>query len=132
MARNPTSGALRGRVHCQRRTVEPDPWGGDPREGDFATVFTCAAEFIPLKGGETVIASRLQGVQPFIVRVRQSTLTRQIDETWRLVDARAPQPTVPPADPEPRARIFAIKAPPTDPDQKRAWLEVLVEQGRPE
>lgn len=124
MAKTPTSGSLRGRVHCQRRTVEPDPWGGDPREGDFATVFTCAAEFIPLKGGETVIASRLQGVQPFIVRVRQSSQTRQIDETWRLVDAR-PAPGT-------ERRIFAIKAPPTDPDQKRAWLEILVEQGRPE
>ncbi|SMQ65878.1 Phage head-tail joining protein [Devosia lucknowensis] len=120
MAKPPTSGALRGRVHFQRRQTEPDPWGGDPREGDWATVTTCAAEFLPLKGSETVIANRLQGIQPYIVRVRQSAATWQVDETWRVVDARDD------------ARVFAIKAPPTDPDQKRQWLEFLVEQGRTE
>lgn len=126
MAKTPTSGSLRGRVHFQKRQLEPDPWGGEPREGDFATVFTCAAEFIAMRGSETVIASRLQGIQPYIVRVRQSADTRAVDETWRIVDARAPQP---PAD---GARVFAIKAPPTDPNQKRAWLDFLVEQGRVE
>lgn len=126
MAKLPTSGSLRGRVHFQRRQTEPDPWGGDPREGDWATVTTCAAEFIPLKGSEAVIANRLQGIQPYIVRVRQSAVTRQIDETWRVVDARAPQP------PATGSRVFAIKAPPTDPNQKRAWLDFLVEQGRVE
>lgn len=122
MARLPSSGSLRGRVHLQKRSTEPDPWGGPDREGDFATVATVACEFVALKGGEQVIASRLQGVQPYIVKVRQSTTTRAVDETWRLVDARpiAGQ----------SARVFAIKAPPTDPDQKRAWLEILVEQGR--
>src|SRR5690606_7652876 len=103
-----------------------DPWGGDPRPGDFATVATVAAEFIAMRGSETVIASRLQGVQPYIVRVRSSATTRAVDETWRIVDARAPQP------PAAGARVFAIKAPPTDPDQKRAWVEFLVEQGKPE
>lgn len=120
MAKTPTSGSLRGRVHFQQRQLEPDPWGGDPREGDFATVFTCAAEFIAMRGSETVIASRLQGIQPYIVRVRQSADTRAVDETWRIVDARD------------TSRVFAIKAPPTDPNQKRAWLDFLVEQGRVE
>lgn len=132
MAKTPTAGTLRGRVHFQKRTSEPDPWGGDPREGDFATVFTCAAEFIAMRGSETVIASRLQGIQPYIVRVRQSADTRAVDETWRIVDARAPQPTQPPDPPAIGARVFAIKAPPTDPNQKRAWLDFLVEQGRVE
>ncbi len=120
MAKTPTSGALRGRVHLQQRTTEPDPWGGDDIPGDFATVGTVACEFVPLRGSETVIASRLQGIQPYVVRVRQSAVTRAVDETWQLVDARDEK------------RVFAIKAPPTDPDQKRAWLEFLVEQGRPE
>lgn len=118
MARLPSSGSLRGRIHLQKRTLEPDPWGGPDREGDWATQATVACEFVALKGSETVIASRLQGIQPYIVKVRNSTATRQVDETWRLVDARD------------GSRVFAIKAPPTDPDQKRTWLEILVEQGR--
>lgn len=124
MAKTPTAGALRGRVHFQKRATTESPWlPGQTTEGDFETVFTCAAEFVPLRGSETVIASRLQGVQPYIVRVRQSSQTRQVDETWRVVDARAPQP------PDVKARVFAIKAPPTDPDQKRTRLEILCEQG---
>lgn len=117
MARLPSSGSLRGRVHLQRRTVEPDPWDGDPTPGDWATQATVACKFVALKGSETVIASRLQGIQPYVVKVRQSALTRTIDETWRLVDARD------------EMRVFAIKAPPTDPDQKRAWLEILATSG---
>jgi hypothetical protein len=110
MARQPRPGLLRGRVHFQSRTMEPDPWGGDPRPGDFATVFTCAAEFIPLRGSEAVIASRLQGIQPYVVRVRQSAATRAVGVDWRIVDARAPQP------PDKKARVFA-------------WLDLLVQEG---
>ena len=122
MARLPSSGSLRGRVHLQKREMEPNPWDPDGplREGDWATQATVACEFMPLRGSETVIASRLQGIQPYVVRVRQSNTTRQVDETWRVVDARDDK------------RVFAIKAPPTDPDQKRAWLEVLCEIGTPE
>lgn len=122
MARQPRAGLLRGRVHLQQRTTEPDPWGGDPRPGDYATVATVAAEFMPLRGGEAVVASRLQGIQPYIVRVRQSSQTRQVKTDWRLVDARAPAP------PAAGSRVFAIKAI-TDPDQKRQWLDLLVQEG---
>lgn len=117
MAKTPTAGALRSRVHFQKRATTESPWlPGQTTEGDFETVFTCAAEFVPLRGSETVMASRLQGVQPYIVRVRQSSQTRQVETNWKIVDARD-------------GREFAIKAI-TDPDQKRAWLEFLVEQGR--
>lgn len=125
MARQPRAGALRGRVHLQQRQDEPDPWGGDPRPGDFATVATVAAEFLPMRGGEAVVASRLAGIQPYIVRVRQSAATRAVQVDWRLVDARGPQP------PDATARVFAIKAI-TDPDQKRAWLDLLVREGEVE
>lgn len=126
MARLPSSGSLRGLVHLQKRPLEEDPYGGPDRIGDWTTQDTVACEFIPLKGGsETVIASRLLGIQPYIVRVRQSTSTRAVDETWRLVDARGPQP------PDVQARTFAIKSI-TDPDQKRAWLEMLVKEGEPD
>jgi len=122
MARQPRAGLLRGRVHFQQRQLEPDPWGGDPRPGPYSTVFTCAAEFMPLRGSEAVIASRLQGIQPYVVRVRQSDTTRQVQTDWRIVDARAPQP------PAAGSRVFAIKAI-TDPDQKRQWLDLLVQEG---
>lgn len=107
------AGKLRQRWQFQQRTLEPDPWGGDPREGDFATVFEDFGELTPMVGGETVIANRLQGIQPAILRVRQNAKTRTANETWRLLD--------------PAGRTWSIKAPPTDPTQKRALLEFLIQ-----
>ncbi|QMV02577.1 head-tail adaptor protein [Devosia sp. D6-9] len=119
MASKPSAGALRGRVHCQKRQPKADPWGGsEVTSGTFSTVDTIACEFLPLRGSETVIANRLQGVQPYILRVRQSAFTKTIDTNWRFVDARD-------------GREFAIRAPATDPDQKRMWLEFLCELGAP-
>ncbi len=47
------------------------------------------AEVIPLRGSETVIASRLTGVQPFSVAIRYTLATRQITTDWRARDVRS-------------------------------------------
>lgn len=107
------AGKLREQWAFQKRQLEEDPWGGDPRPGDFATVFTDFGELIPLKGSETVMASRLAGIQPAILRVRQNAATRQVNEAWRVIDSAG--------------QAWAIKAPPTDPTQKRALLEFLIQ-----
>jgi hypothetical protein len=67
-------------------------------------------------GSETVMASRLQGVQPFTIRVRSSTQTRDLDATWRALDARS-------------ATVFAIVSPPTSIDQKNAYIDMLATTG---
>lgn len=108
---------MRDRVHLQRRVAGDDGFGGSTPSGQFETVATVWAHLLPLRGSESVQASRLQGRQPYVVTIRQSSQTRELTSAWRIVDARNPN------------RIFAINAPPTDPDGKRALFEILVTEG---
>jgi head-tail adaptor len=112
-------GPLRERVHFQARAMADDGLGMTLPSGEYETRFTVWASYLPLRGSESVQASRLQGRQPYVISVRQSSQTREANEAWRLVDARDPR------------RIFAIVAPATDPDGSRAWLDFLVVQGAP-
>lgn len=114
MATSPRAGRLRQKLHFQQRLPREDEYGNTVE--DFQTVFTDAAEFIPLRGGEGVQAARLTGVQPYIVRVRSSTRTRAVTSDWQMVDARS-------------GKVFAITTPPTDPDQKNAWLDIMATDG---
>lgn len=109
------AGDLRERLHFQRRAIGDDGFGGEAT-GEFETVFTCAARRRPLKGGEGVMASRLNGVQPYIVTVRQSSQTRSVTTAWRIVDARNPR------------RVMNITAI-SDPDGRRAWFDILAIEG---
>lgn len=112
------AGALRERLHCQKRGSEDDGWGGGPiGQGPFETAFTVASGMRPRTGGEEATAARLGGQQPYIVTVRNSSQTRQITTGWQLVDARN-------AD-----RVFAVTSPPADPDGKNQWLEFLATEG---
>jgi head-tail adaptor len=110
-----TAGNLRSKLHFQKRGQSDDGFG-NAVTGEFETVFTDAAEIIPRMGSETVMASRLQGVQPFTIRVRSSTQTRELDATWRALDARS-------------ATVYAIVSPPTNLDQKNAYIEMLATTG---
>lgn len=118
MASNSRStGALWERLQFQKRGQGADGMGGEGPFGPYETQFTISAGLTPLQGGEAVMGSRLAGQQPYIVTVRQSTNTRLVTTDWQIVDDCN-------AD-----RVFAISAPPTDPDGKRAWLEMLVTEG---
>lgn len=80
------AGDLKYRVHCQRRVARDDGMGNTVAE--FATEFTVRAAYRHLRGGETVMASRLENKHPVLITVRSSSETRQINSDWRLVDAR--------------------------------------------
>ena len=108
---------LRERVLCQSKEPATDEFGVPvPGGGQFKTRFSVRAGLKPRNGGEVVLAGRLEGVQPYILTVRQDQYTRQITTSWRLVDANDPK------------RIFAIRSL-ADPDNKRQWLELLVSTG---
>lgn len=110
-------GALRDRVHLQARGMTSDGISGQLVAGAFATRHTVWANLRPLRGTESVMASRLEGRQPYILTIRQSSATRQVDETWQVVDARN------------QDRVFAVVAPPTDPDGRRVYFEILIVEG---
>lgn len=114
------AGALRGLVHCQEQ-VEGDDGYGNVSTG-WSTRATAAANFLALRGNESVMASRLAGKQPYVVTIRSSELTRTMTPAWRLVDARASNRP----NGQPR-RMFDIKAI-SDPDGKNQWLECLCEE----
>jgi len=80
------AGDLYYRIHCQKRAAVDDGYGNTV--GGFETQFTVRAAYRHLRGGETVIASRLENKHPVLITVRTSAQTRQIRADWRLVDAR--------------------------------------------
>ncbi|QKK18646.1 head-tail adaptor protein [Rhizobium indicum] len=108
------AGKLREKLLFQRRAIVDDGFGNE--SGDWETEFTAAAELIPLKGGEPVMAARLSGVQPFIIKIRGCNAARSVTPAWRAVDARNP------------ARLFNITAA-VDPDNKNAWIDIMATQG---
>lgn len=112
------AGDLRQRLAFQRRGTADDGYGKDVG-GAYETQFEERAGLRPLRGTETIMAARLQGLQHYTVRVRQSARTRMISTAWRIVDARD------------ATRVFAITSPPIDPDQKGLWLEMVAVEGQP-
>lgn len=111
------AGGMTIRVLCQKEVDATDEFGNPvPCGGGWTTQFMALGAFKPSKGGEAVIAGRLQGVQPYVVTIWQSDSARLITPGWRLVDADNP------------IRIFNIRSL-FDPDGRRQKLELLVEQG---
>ena len=115
MAKKPSAGRMDQRLHFQKREVVDDSYGNEVA-GPFETVFTTAAELIPLRGGEPVQAARLVGVQPYTVRIRSCAAASEVTPSWRIVDARN------------ASRVMNIRTV-TNPDQKNAWLDLLVDDG---
>lgn len=108
------AGKLRDKLLFQRREIVDDGFGNE-QSGEWETKFTAAADLIPLKGGEPVLASRLSGVQPYIIRIRSCSDAREVTPAWRAVDARN------------QSRMFNITAA-VDPDNKNAWLDIMATQ----
>ena len=105
------AGELRWRVDFEQR-AEVD---GD-RLGDFVAEFDRRAKFTFLRGSEPVLAQRLQGVQPVVIRVRAEARTRAVTAEWRIRDRRS-------------GKLYEIKS--VTPDESGAWIDFLAEgEGR--
>ncbi|NZD50537.1 head-tail adaptor protein [Rhizobium leguminosarum] len=115
MSKTTGAGGLREKLHFQRRELADDSYGNE-QSGDWQTIFTTAAGLSPLKGSEPVIASRLSGVQPFILQIRSCREARDVTTAWRAVDARNP------------SRIFNITSV-ANFDEKNAYLDMMAVQG---
>ena len=83
------TGRLRARVWFERREATGTNVGGVIIAGGWTV---CAgpvwARMRPVRGGEQVLAARLQGREIFEVTVRGSNDVRQVTTDDRLVDAR--------------------------------------------
>jgi SPP1 family predicted phage head-tail adaptor len=90
-------GAFKARLRFDAKTAVADSAGGV--ESDWQEQFTVRGELMALSGSEPIRAQRLEGHQPYNIRVRYSSQTKQIDPSWRVVELVDDQ----------AGNIFAIK-----------------------
>ncbi len=108
----PTAAELRHKIDLQVRAIGDDGYG-NPTVGEWETQATVHAKFHYLRGGEEVMQGRLAGKQPAIITVRQNAATRALTTDWRIMKG---------------GEAWNIRSI-TDPDGRRAWLEILAESG---
>ncbi len=81
------AGKLRELLAFEQLGRSDDGYGNLEADG-WEEVFRAAADVLPLRGGETVIAARLQGTQPVLITVRSCASTRAVTPDWRARDVR--------------------------------------------
>lgn len=108
----PGAGSLDQRIAVDSVVSASDGYGGTT--SGFAEQFQTSAAYIHLRGGEAVMAARLEGKHTQIIRVRSSTQTRQITTDWRVRDTRT-------------GDVFNVRD--VTPSDDRAWIDLLCEKG---
>jgi head-tail adaptor len=98
----------------QRAPVDPTAPAGAV-QGDWVEQFQEQCNIKWMRGSEQVLAQRLQGINPIVISVRSSALTRQVDATWRARLVRQGN------------KPLSIRS--VIPDQRDFYLEILCEAG---
>lgn len=117
MTKRTTAGDLYYRVGIEARVANnPDsPLDYGNVENAWVEQFETRAAFIHLRGGEDVLAARLQGRHLQVIRVRNSTETRTITTDFRVVDKR-------------NGDVFNVRD--VTPDREgRQFIDLLCEKG---
>ncbi|MGO1160546.1 phage head closure protein [Brucella sp. C7-11G] len=81
------TGSLFHEVAFDRRKATGGDGAGNI-DGDWVEQFRCRAEFIQLRGGEAVLAGRLQGRHTQVIRIRVSEHSVVITADWQVRDIR--------------------------------------------
>ena len=87
MAQTKGAGPLREVLIAQRREDVEDDYGNT--QGAWVEQCRFNASVDARRGGEAVIAGRLQGTVAYMVRTRYSASAAAVSPDWRLVDARS-------------------------------------------
>jgi head-tail adaptor len=106
---------LRDRFTIQRDTATAD-WTGHPAAPNWQDLFTAWGGIQFMRGGEAVLAARLNARQPAILTIRNSAQARGILPSDRAVNANT-------------GEIFNIRENPREAKDNRDFLEMLVEAG---
>lgn len=88
MAQKTGAGPLREVLIAQSRLAQSDEYGNEVT-GPWTEQCRFNASVEARRGGEAVIAGRLQGTATYIVTARYSTAAAAVQPDWRLVDARS-------------------------------------------
>lgn len=78
------AGILRSQVTFAERIEFQDGYGNTVAAWEDR--WTCRAQIEPQKGGEDVMAARLSGRQPVIIRVRQCPETLAVTPDWKVTN----------------------------------------------
>jgi head-tail adaptor len=103
---------LHERVAFDSETKTADGLGG--YAVTWAQQFETRAHYIQMRGGEKVIAARLEGVHPMVVRLRRCTAALAVTHDWRMRDVRT-------------GDVYQVRD--VTPTTDRRWIDVLVERG---
>ncbi|WP_242217974.1 phage head completion protein [Shinella zoogloeoides] len=119
------SGQLYERVAFDERALQSDGHGNE--QEDFVEAFECRAGFTYLRGTEAVIAARLEGRQPIVVRVRRNSKTEQIDHDWRMRNLRDGEWAGGSGEEYWKGPTYAVRS--VIPTTDRQWIDITVESG---
>jgi head-tail adaptor len=126
MAKRPSAGDMIHRVAFDVRAAgnpdSPEDYGVTVM--DWVEQFTCRAAFIHLRGGESVLASRLEGRHSQVIQVRASSETRAITTEWRARDVNNGAWS----GADWAGPIYQVKDI-TPHEEDRAFLDILVQTG---
>lgn len=106
------AGSLTERVVFERRATIDNEDGNVL--GSWVPVFEVSAGYIHLRGGEDVMAGRLQGQHVQVIFVRSSSDSRAVDASWRVRDKRT-------------GDCFNIRD--VTPTTDRKWIDLLCQRG---
>lgn len=112
MAKKLGAGDLYERIGFASQAAASDGAGGTTTA--YAEQFTRRAAFVHLRGGEAVLAARLEGRHAQIIRVWRDSQTRMVTTDWRIEDKRS-------------GDLFNIRD--ITPSDDRLWLDFLCEKG---
>jgi SPP1 family predicted phage head-tail adaptor len=107
-----TAGPLRQRFAFDERVIDADGYGNE--RGTWVERFRVWAQRMMLRGGEDVLAARLEGRAPAVIVVRATTDARRVTTDWRARDLRSGQ-------------VFNVRA--VTPRERRDYLDFLCETG---
>jgi SPP1 family predicted phage head-tail adaptor len=106
------AGALYESVTFQAQGSTTDGAGGVLTS--FSDVFSCRAAFFHQRGGEGVLAGRLEGRHTIVIRIRSSAVARTVTTDFRVVDKRL-------------GTIYAVRD--VTPSDDRLYIDFLCESG---
>nr|WP_278377058.1 head-tail adaptor protein [Brucella anthropi] len=122
MAKHAGAGSLNCRLTFQVRQEVDDGFGGT--RGEWVDQFTMPGRLEPRYGSnaESIMAARMQSMQPYNLTIRSSEQARMITASWRAYDARAGKTGDKPN------RVFGIKTI-VNPDERGQYIEMLAIEG---
>lgn len=106
------AGPLRERFEFQERITVSDGAGNEL--GQWVARYECAARLVFQRGGESVMAARLEGRSPATLTIRASRMARTINSDWRARNIHTEE-------------LWAIRE--ITHTEKRDYLNILVEKG---